>query len=319
MAIAGTHGKTTTTTMTAAALAHLDPLVLNGGRLPGSIYNSRPGDGAFAVVEADESDGSFLELTPMSPSSPTSTWSTSPATRTSEQLVTDFGHFATLASILVGCADDTGAARVMAAAPGEVISYGFDPADVRARGYRAEAGSSSFDVTTLDGEGEVRLPAPGIHNARNALAVIAVALRLGMRLGDIIQRLSTIRLPGRRLELVAEVGGARIYDDYGHHPTEVSTTLHAAREVCQGKLICAFQPYRASRLQGLLDEVARSFSEADEVVLVPVAPADDDAHPWRGPSPARQCHSEGRPQPPGARPRLRRRRCRLRAASAWPG
>jgi UDP-N-acetylmuramate--alanine ligase len=119
------------------------------------------------------------------------------------------------------------------------------------------------------------MAAPGMHNARNALAVIGVGLRLGMPISRVIEALAQARLPGRRLELVAEINGARVYDDYGHHPTEVATTLRAARELCRGRLICAFQPFRASRLQALLHEFASSFGDADEVILVPVAPPDD--------------------------------------------
>src|SRR5205807_5950123 len=116
----------------------------------------------------------------------------------------------------------------------------------------------------------VRLPVPGQHNARNALAAIAVGQRLRLDLDAIVQSLAQVALPGRRLELIAEVNGARVYDDYGHHPTEVSVTLGAARELTGGRLLCAFQPHRYSRLQALLPQFATCFDEADELLLLPV-------------------------------------------------
>jgi UDP-N-acetylmuramate--alanine ligase len=123
----------------------------------------------------------------------------------------------------------------------------------------------------------VHLPVPGRHNAANALAALAVALRLGRPLAEAVRALGRMELPGRRLELVAEVGGARVYDDYGHHPTEVLATLAAARELGEGRLICAFQPHRFSRLKAMQEDFARSFGEADEVILVPVYGAGEAA------------------------------------------
>jgi len=275
VAIAGSHGKTTTTTWVAELLASRDPLVINGGRLPGSLYNSRLGHGPLAVIEADESDGSYLELEPHIGVVTNVDLEHVTRYHDLDAMIEDFGRFASLSSVLVGCADDPGAVRVMEAAPGEVVTYGFSPADVHGSGYVGADGVCTFTVTTAAEEGELRLQAPGMHNARNALAVVAVGERLGIGLEESLAALERAHLPGRRLELVAEVRGVRVYDDYGHHPTEVATTLRAAREMCHGRLICAFQPYRASRLQGLLEEFARAFTDADEVVLVPIAPPDD--------------------------------------------
>ena len=271
VAIAGTHGKTTTTTMTAAALAHLDPLVLNGGRLPGSIYNSRAGRGPVAVVEADESDGSFLELTPEVGVVTNIEADHLDHYRDLAEIRRAFEMFAArISSTLVACVDDAGAAQLLAAAPGDVISYGFETADVQGDDYRADVSGCHFRLTSSWGGADVRLPMPGRHNARNAMAAIAVGLSLDRPLGVLVAALADVALPGRRMELVAEIQGARVYDDYGHHPTEVQATLAAAREICAGHLICAFQPHRYSRLGAMMDGFARAFESADEVLLLPV-------------------------------------------------
>ncbi len=272
VAVAGTHGKTTTTTMVAAALQPLDPMVLSGGRLPGSAYNSRFGRGRVAVIEADESDGSFLELFP------------EVAVVTGIEadhldrypdlgaIQRAFELFATrVTGTLVACVDDPGAVALVAAAPIDVITYGFGAdAQVKGSGYQPGDGGSTFEVASPWGYHGVRLPVPGRHNATNALAALAVAVRLGRPIEEAIAALGEVALPGRRLELVAEVGGARVYDDYGHHPTEVAATLAAARELGTGRLVCAFQPHRFSRLAAMLDDFAGAFGGADEVVLVPV-------------------------------------------------
>ncbi|MGI8608799.1 MAG: UDP-N-acetylmuramate--L-alanine ligase [Candidatus Dormibacteria bacterium] len=280
VAVAGTHGKTTTTTMTAAALNHLDPLVLSGGRLPGTLYNSRPGRGKVAVVEADESDGSFLELTPEVGVVTNIEADHLDQYRDLEEIHGAFERFAArVSSTLVACVDDDGARRLLQVAPSDVISYGFDHADVQGDEYRADGEGCSFRVWSAWGNEEVRLPAPGRHNARNAMAAIAAGVALGQPLRVMLTALVAVRLPGRRMELVAEVNGARVYDDYGHHPTEVLATLAAARETCTGRLLCAFQPHRFSRLKAMMDGFAMAFAEADEVILLPVYAAGEEPIP----------------------------------------
>ena len=278
VAIAGTHGKTTTTTMVAAVLKATDPLVLSGGRLPGTIYNSRAGRGQCAVVEADESDGSFLELVPEVGVVTNVEADHLDRYRDLEQIERAFELFASrIAGTLVACVDDAGARALAVAAPGAVVSYGFDPADVRGSGYIPRGGGCAFMVDSPWGRAQVQLPMPGRHNAANALGAIAAGLLLKRPLAEVVARLATVELPGRRLELVAEIGGARVYDDYGHHPTEVAVTLGAAREICSGRLLCAFQPHRYSRLQALMDDFGSSFGSADEVLLLPVYSAGEEA------------------------------------------
>jgi UDP-N-acetylmuramate--alanine ligase len=280
VAVAGTHGKTTTTAMTAAALNHLDPLVLNGGRLPGSRYNSRAGSGTVAIVEADESDGSFLQLTPEVGVVTNIEADHLDRYRDLDQIRQAFERFsARVSSTLVACVDDDGARRLLEVAPTDVISYGFGGADLQGGDYRAHGGGCSFQVWSAWGNEKVRLPVVGRHNARNAMAAIAAGLSLGQRLRVMLDALAEVKLPGRRMELVAEVNGARVYDDYGHHPTEVRATLSAAREMGTGRLLCAFQPHRYSRLQALMDGFAGAFVSADEVILLPVYAAGEDPIP----------------------------------------
>lgn len=271
VAIAGTHGKTTTTTMVAAVLAPTDPLVLSGGRLPGSIYNSRDGKGAFAVVEADESDRSFLELVPELAVVTNIEADHLDRYRDLDEIERAFEAFARrVTGTLVACVDDPGALALLETAATEVVSYGFAPAEVRGFDYVSSLGGCAFKVDSPWGKAHVELPVPGRHNATNAIGAIAAGLVLGRPLQEGVACLADVELPGRRLELVAEVAGARIYDDYGHHPTEVIATLSAAREICVGRLICAFQPHRYSRLKAMLEGFGRSFGGADDVLLLPV-------------------------------------------------
>jgi UDP-N-acetylmuramate--alanine ligase len=278
VAVAGTHGKTTTTTMVAAVLQATDPLVLSGGRLPGTIYNSRPGAGRFAVVEADESDGSFLELVPEVGVVTNVEADHLDRYRDLQQVERAFELFASrITGTLVACVDDAGARALVVAAPGAVVSYGFEPAEVRGSSYVPSGGGCVFLVDSPWGVAQVQLPIPGRHNATNALGAIAAGLLLGRPLSEVVARLAAVELPGRRLELVAEIGGARIYDDYGHHPTEVAATLGAAREIAAGRLLCAFQPHRYSRLKAMMEDFGSSFSSADEVLLLPVYGAGEAA------------------------------------------
>ncbi|MFN2465020.1 MAG: UDP-N-acetylmuramate--L-alanine ligase [Candidatus Dormibacteria bacterium] len=280
VAIAGTHGKTTTTTMAAAALAHLDPLVINGGRLPGSLYNSRAGAGPVAVIEADESDGSFLQLTPEVGVVTNIEADHLDKYRDLEEIRRAFERFADrVSSTLVACVDDDGARRLLGVAAGEVVGYGFDSADVQAEDYRADAEGCVFRLASSWGSASVALPVAGRHNARNAMAAIAAGLSLGQPLDSLVDGLSTVTLPGRRMELVAEVNGARVYDDYGHHPTEVAATLTGAREMGPTRLVCAFQPHMYTRVRAFMEAFAEALLLADDVILLPVYAARDAAIP----------------------------------------
>ncbi|HXA42343.1 MAG TPA: UDP-N-acetylmuramate--L-alanine ligase [Candidatus Solibacter sp.] len=276
VAVAGTHGKTTTTTMVAAALDLTDPMVISGGRLPGSDYNSKPGAGPFAVVEADESDGSFLELTPEVGVVTNIEADHLDRYRDVDAIRDAFERFAArVTSTLVGCVDDPGAGALLAATAGATVGYGFGPAEVRGSGYHVRERGSAFTLDSPWGHARVELTMTGRHNAANALGALAAGLVLNRPLDELVRQLATAELPGRRLELVAEVGGGRVYDDYAHHPTEVAATLSAARELCSGKLVCVFQPHRYNRLHAMMEDFAACFGAADEVLLLPVYPAGE--------------------------------------------
>jgi UDP-N-acetylmuramate--alanine ligase len=280
VAIAGTHGKTTTTTLAACVMAPLDPLVLSGGRLPGSAFNSRAGAGKWAVIEADESDRSFLTILPEIGVVTNIEADHLDHYRDLAEIRHAFEDFGSQVSgTLVACADDAGSRALLAVNPGTTLGYGFGGGEVRGSDYRPREGGSTFQVHSPWGSGEVSLAVPGKHNARNALAAACVGFLAGLDLVAVSAGLSSATLPGRRLELVAEVNGARVYDDYAHHPTEVAATLHAARESCSGHLVCAFQPHRYSRLAGLMEEFAGCFPEADQVILVPVYAAGEEPMP----------------------------------------
>jgi UDP-N-acetylmuramate--alanine ligase len=180
-----------------------------------------------------------------------------------------------MSSTLVGCVDDEGARRLLQVAPSDVVTYGFDSADVQAGEYSVDGAGCTFQLWSAWGNEQVRLPVTGRHNARNAMAAISAGLSLGQQLPVMLAALAGVTLPGRRMELVAEVNGARVYDDYGHHPTEVVATLSAAREMTGHRLLCAFQPHRFSRLKALMEPFAHAFASADEVILLPVYSAGE--------------------------------------------
>jgi len=164
-------------------------------------------------------------------------------------------------------------------APGDVLAYGFESADVQADEYFADSGGCAFRVHTPWGRADVRLPVPGRHNARNALGAIGAGLALGVDLAAMVRALAEIALPGRRLELVVEAAGARVFDDYAHHPTEVRATLSAARELGAGPLVCIFQPHMFTRLRAFMEDFATALAAADEVIVAPVYAARDEPIP----------------------------------------
>jgi len=213
------------------------------------------------VVEGDESDGSHLLLSPEIGILTSVEADHLDRYRDLRQIRESFALFATsVSSLLIGCVDDRGATDMLAIAPGETLSYGFSPADVHGEDYSPQPGGAEFGMFTPWGDRQVQLRMPGKHNARNALAAAAAGLRLGLDIDGIVAGLAAARLPGRRMELVAEVNGAPVYDDYGHHPTEVRATLSAAREVAgEGRVVVAFQPHRVSRLAALMGDFARAF------------------------------------------------------------
>ncbi|MFZ9012648.1 MAG: UDP-N-acetylmuramate--L-alanine ligase [Alphaproteobacteria bacterium] len=289
IAIGGTHGKTTTTSLVAAVLdeAGLDPTVINGGIINALGANAYLGGGDWMVVEADESDGAFLKL----PSTVAVVTNIDPehldhwvdfesiraAFRTFVENIPFYGF-------AVVCADHPEAQSLTALVRDRrIITYGFNPqADIRAENVNLGPEGAQFDVVAkLPGSREVIrienliLPMFGSHNAQNALVAVAVALELGITQQDIRTGLAKFKGVRRRFTKVGEIQGITIIDDYGHHPVEIAAVLAAARSVAKGRVIAVAQPHRYSRLQDHMEGFCTCFNDADQVIVAPVYPAGE--------------------------------------------
>ena len=289
VAVAGTHGKTTTTTMVAALLdaGNFDPTVVNGGIIHAYGSNARTGDGEWMVVEADESDGTFNRLpatiaivTNIDPEH-MEHWGTEEALH---QGFYDFVSNIPFYGLAICCTDDPDVqALVGRITDRRVLTYGFNAqADVRAVRLRYEGGAAHFDVhlqaedTVIE---ECTLPMPGDHNVSNALAAVAVARHLGMKGAEIRAALAAFGGVNRRFTKVGEVDGVTIIDEYGHHPVEIAAVLKAARQATQGRIIAVHQPHRYTRLHHHFDEFCACFNEADVVGITDVYAAGEDPIP----------------------------------------
>ena len=289
VAVAGTHGKTTTTTLVATLLdaGGLDPTVINGGVIHAYGSNARPGDGEWMVVEADESDGTFTRL----PATIAVVTNIDPEHldhwRDFETLKRGFDDFVgniPFYGLAVCCTDHPEVqALVGRVTDRRILTYGFNAqADVRAVNLRYEKGVATFDVA-LQSEGRAiegcTLPMPGEHNVSNALAAVAVARHLGLPRGAIRAALAGFEGVNRRFTRVGEVDGVTIIDDYGHHPVEIAAVLRAARQACEGRVIAVHQPHRYSRLSSLFEEFCGAFHEADVAAIAEVYAAGEDPVP----------------------------------------
>ena len=292
IAIAGTHGKTTTTTMVATLLdkGGFDPTVINGGVIHAYGSNARAGAGEWMVVEADESDGSFNRLpatiaivTNIDPEH-MEHWGNFDALRKGFY---DFVSNIPFYGLAVCCTDHPEVqALVGRVTDRRVVTFGFNAqADVRAVNLKFDNGKAHFDIL-LQGEGEgskiegCTLPMPGDHNVSNALSAVAVARHLGMKKDQIRDALANFAGVNRRFTKVAEVDGVTIIDDYGHHPVEIAAVLKAARQAIAGRegarVIAVHQPHRFTRLSSLFDEFCTCFNEADVVGIADVYSAGED-------------------------------------------
>jgi len=289
VAIGGTHGKTTTTTMVAALLdaGHFDPTVVNGGIIHAYGSNARVGEGEWMVVEADESDGTFNRL----PATIAIVTNIDPEHmehwHTIENLRQGFYDFVSnipFYGIAVCCTDHPEVqALVGRVTDRRVVTFGFNAqADVRAINLHYDRGVAHFDVA-LQTEGQViegcTLPMPGDHNVSNALAAVAVARHLGMKKDEIRAALATFGGVNRRFTKVGEVGGVTIIDDYGHHPVEIAAVLRAARQATTGRVIAVHQPHRYSRLSSLFEDFCSCFNDADVVGISEVYSAGEEPIP----------------------------------------
>ncbi|MDP3457340.1 UDP-N-acetylmuramate--L-alanine ligase [Methyloversatilis sp.] len=291
VAVAGTHGKTTTTSLIASCLAEggLDPTFVIGGRLNSAGANARLGTGEFLVAEADESDASFLFLSPV----------VSVVTNIDADHMDTYGHdFSKLKQAFVDflnrlpfygvavlCVDDANVREIMPQVPKQIIRYGLDPdAQVRAENVRADGTRMLFDAVRVNGTTAripVELNLPGLHNVRNALAAIAVANEVGVPDEAIARALSEFKGVGRRFtrhgDIALPAGGHfTLVDDYGHHPVEMAATLEAARGAYPGRrIVLAFQPHRYTRTRDCFEDFVRVLSGADAVVLTEVYAAGE--------------------------------------------
>ncbi len=285
IAVAGTHGKTTTTTLVATLLdgGGLDPTVINGGIIHAYGSNARMGAGEWMVVEADESDGTFNRLpatiaivTNIDPEH-LDHWGDFDALREGfHQFVSNIPFYG-----LAICNTDHAEVQALVGriTDRRVVTYGFNAqADVRAENLTYENGIARFDVV-LQGEaariGGCTLPMPGEHNVSNALAAVAVARHLGVSHDDIRKSLAGFGGVNRRFTRVGEVNGITIIDDYGHHPVEIAAVLKAARQATEGRVIAIHQPHRYSRLHSLFEDFCTAFNDADVVGIADVYAAGE--------------------------------------------
>lgn len=292
VAVAGTHGKTTTTTMVATLLdaGNIDPTVINGGIIHAYGSNARMGEGEWMVVEADESDGTFNRLpatiaivTNIDPEH-MEHWGTIENLR---QGFLDFVSNIPFYGLAVCCTDHPEVqALVGKVTDRRILTFGFNAqADVRAVNLTYKSGVAHFDIA-LQAEGTViedcSLPMPGDHNVSNALAAVAVARHLGMKKDEIRTALANFAGVNRRFTKVGEIDGVTIIDDYGHHPVEIAAVLKAARQATEGRVIAVHQPHRYSRLHSLFEDFCACFNEADVVGIAEVFAAGEDPIPGAG-------------------------------------
>jgi UDP-N-acetylmuramate--alanine ligase len=283
VAVTGTHGKTTTTSMVAAILERtgLDPTYVIGGDLNESGSNARSGNGDLFVAEADESDGSFLLLSP----------EIAVVTNVEEdhldffsgrtEIEAAFAAFCRRASVVVACGDDPGVRRVLERAAIPAVTYGESPDnDVRVERVQVRLEGSSCEVRWTDAAQELTVPLPGRHHLLNATAAVAVARHLGIDPAAAAAALERFRGVRRRYERRGSIGGVELVDDYAHHPTEIAATLESAHATPaagdrSGRVVAVFQPHRYSRTAGMWRELGSSLVHADVAVVTDVYAAGE--------------------------------------------
>lgn len=286
IAVAGTHGKTTTTSMIAGILARggLDPTIVIGGRLNSLGSSAKLGQGEFMVAEADESDGSFLHLAP----------SIAVVTTIDSDHLDYYGSMQSMRDTFVqfvnkvpfyGCAilgrDCPNVQSLIPRIEKRHITYGLSgQADLKAAGMAFDKMASSFEVSWQGQSlGEMRIKVPGVHNVSNALGAIAVGLELGIDFKTISRALFEFKGVERRFQIKGEGRSVLVVDDYAHHPVEIKATLSAAKQGWKRRIVAVFQPHRYTRTKILKDSFARAFSQADMVVVTSIYPAGENEIP----------------------------------------
>jgi UDP-N-acetylmuramate--alanine ligase len=284
IAVAGTHGKTTTSSMLTVALqaCGIDPSFAIGGTLTASGSNAHRGTGDYFVAEADESDGSFLEYRPFSAIVTNVEHDHVDFFATKESVMNIFTEFAQSISpqgFFIYCKDDAGAVEIAATEfLATKVSYGQDEgADLLIDSIKLlPGGSTARALWKGRAVGTIELQVPGHHNLLNAAAALAMGLSIGQPAAALLEGLASFQGAGRRFELKASVAGIRVIDDYGHHPTEIDVTLTAARRYAgDGRVLVIFQPHRYSRTQAFLDQFASSLDLADLTILLEIYPASE--------------------------------------------
>jgi UDP-N-acetylmuramate--alanine ligase len=286
VAIAGSHGKTTTTSMIATVLVNggFDPTAVIGGRLNAFGSNAKLGKGDFLVAEADESDGSFLKLTP----------AIAVVTNIDREHLDHYADLEAIKSAFVAfankvpfygaavlCFDDPNVQAILPKIERRIVTYGTDHrADLVASHIEFQEFGTSCQVRFRgDPLGTLRLHIPGKHGILNALAAVATGLDLEIPFEKIASALASFQNADRRFQIKGKKGTVLVVDDYGHHPTEIAATLSAARNACNRRIVTVFQPHRYSRTQALEADFARAFDDADILIIVPIYAAGEDPLP----------------------------------------
>lgn len=284
--IAGTHGKTTTSSLIAHMMhsAGMDPTLIVGGKLNNFGTNAKLGQGTFVVAEADESDGSFLLLSPTIAVVTNIEREHMDHYNTYENLekaFIDFLNKVPFYGLNIVCLDNTGVQKIIPKLNRRVVTYGLShQADLRAENIVNRERESEFDVIFLEKNlGRFKISIPGKHNVLNALASIAVGLELGIDVEKIKEAFVNFQGIQRRFQIKGEGNGIVIVDDYGHHPTEIKATLDTARNFWKGRIIALFQPHRYTRTQDLFQEFLTSFYDADVVLVMDIYSASEDEIP----------------------------------------
>jgi UDP-N-acetylmuramate--alanine ligase len=283
VAVSGSHGKTTTTSMVSTILARggLDPTMVIGGKLASIGSNARLGDGDIIVAEADESDGSFLKL------SPTIAVITNidrehldfyPGITEIKEAFLKFANIVPFYGCTVLCSDNEHVREITGLIKRKMITYGIEhSADYSARDIKYLGSRTEYSLIYKgDRLGAIELIVPGLFNVYNSLAAVAVGRELDLDFATIKEGLASFSGVVRRLEIKGTVGDITVVDDYGHHPTEVKATLAAARQVWKGRLIVVFQPHRFTRTKALFNEFTQAFGDADLLILNDIYPASEE-------------------------------------------
>ena len=295
IAVAGSHGKTTTTSMVALVLeqAGLDPTAVIGGRLSAFGSNARLGRGEYMVAEADESDRSFLMLWPSIAVMTNIDYEHMESYRSFEELQQAFADFANKVPFygaVVACADDPALAAIVPRLKRRVVTYGLDNTAASVVGTDVELGAfggrcvvhrrvrkdQAYSADTVETLGRLELSVPGRHNLQNALAVVAVADEIGLAFARVAAALRGFAGAERRFERHGEAGGVLVVDDYGHHPTEIAAVLAAAKSALNRRVIVVFQPHRYTRTQQLMEHFGPAMRDAAEIVLTDIYAASEE-------------------------------------------